>query len=116
MPNPWFRFYSEFEDDPKVLMMSEAMQLRLVKVFCSRCKEVSLTDKQRAFKWHISLEELAATKAVFIEEGLIDEDWIPINWNKRQYISDSSTDRTRRHRERKRTSQERSLMFDETTA
>jgi hypothetical protein len=50
MANPWFRFYSEFEDDPKVLMMPEPMQLRLVKVFCSRSKEVVLTDAQRAFK------------------------------------------------------------------
>jgi hypothetical protein len=107
MANPWFRFYSEFEDDPKVVRMSEPMQLRLVKVFCSHCKEVTMSEDDRAFKWHISEEELAATKALFIEKGFIDENWTPLNWNKRQYISDSSTDRTRRYRERKRTSQER---------
>lgn len=107
VPNPWFRFYSEFEDDPEVQMMSEAMQLRLVKTFCTRCKEQTLTDKARAFKWHITPQELAETKAFFIENGFIDENWNVLNWNKRQFISDSSTVRTARYRERKRTSQER---------
>jgi hypothetical protein len=107
MANLWFRFYSEFEDDPKVQMMPEVMQLRLVKVFCGRCKEVKLTDAQLAYKWHITATELAETKALFIENGFIDEHWEPLNWNKRQYLSDSSTIRTKRYRERKRTSQER---------
>ena len=31
----------------------------------------------------------------------MDENWQPINWNKRQFISDSSTDRVRRFREKK---------------
>lgn len=59
------------------------------------------TDRQRTFKWHITLEDLAATKLIFLEHGFIDEKWNVPNWEKRQYISDSSTERVRRHRAKK---------------
>lgn len=99
MANPWFRLYSEFADDPKVQMMPESMQRRLIMLMCSKCKDETLHETQRAFHWRITLAELAETKALFIENGFIDESWNPINWNKRQFLSDSSTDRVRRHRQ-----------------
>jgi hypothetical protein len=100
MANAWFRFYAEFEDDPKVQMMSEVDQRRLALLFCQRCKEEIRTDEQRSFKWRVSLAEVARTKAVFLANGFIDEDWNLLNWNKRQFLSDSSTDRVRNHRRR----------------
>lgn len=102
MPNPWFRLYHEFADDAKVQMLSEAMQRRLVMMFCSRCKEEALQETQRAFAWRITEKELAETKAIFIQNGFIDENWNLLNWNHRQFISDSSTDRVRRYREGKK--------------
>jgi hypothetical protein len=105
--NPWFRLYSEFADDPKVQVMSEAMQRRLIMLMCSRCKEESIPESLRAFQWRITQEELEETKRVFVANGFIDEKWRLANWSKRQFISDSSTDRTRRYRERHETSQER---------
>jgi hypothetical protein len=102
MSNPWFRMYHEFEDDPKVQIMPENMQRRLVMLFCRRCKDVTFHETQIAFHWRVSSEELAATKALFLEMGFIDEDWNILNWNKRQFISDSSTDRVRRHRHAKK--------------
>jgi hypothetical protein len=100
--NPWFRLYSEFADDPKVQMMSEELQRRLVMLFCSRCKEETLHETERAFHWRISTEDLLKTKAIFLEKGFIDDDWNLINWNRRQFLSDSSTDRVRRHRQSKK--------------
>lgn len=99
MANQWYRFYSEFDHDPKVQTMSEAMQRRLVMLFCSRCREEKITDMQRAFQWRITSEELAETKKRFIDLGFIDENWQLLNWNKRQFLSDSSTERTRRYRQ-----------------
>ena len=99
--NAWFRFYHEWDSDPKVQSMTEAMQRRLAMLFCSRCKEETLQEQELAFHWRISVEELAETKALFIQKGFMDENWQPINWNKRQFISDSSTDRVRRFREKK---------------
>jgi hypothetical protein len=108
VPNLWFRMYAEFANDPKVQRMSEAMQRRLVMLFCARCSDalVTLRDEDVAFHWRISEAELAETKVLFIAKGFIDEKWNLLNWNKRQYISDSSSERTRRYRERKRTSQQ----------
>lgn len=107
MAMQWFRFYHEWDSDPKVQMMGEAMQRRLAMLFCERCKGVAVTERHRAFHWRISEADLAETKALFIENGFIDESWSVLKWDKRQYLSDSSTERTRRYRERTKTSQER---------
>jgi hypothetical protein len=107
---PWFRLYHEFADDPKVQMLPEAMQRRLVMLFCERCKEAKLDDIQRAFHWRISMEELDATKTVFLAAGFIDEKWNVCNWMKRQFLSDSSTDRVRRHRMNKALKQDETLQ------
>lgn len=102
MPNPWFRMYSEFADDPKVQIMPENLQRRLVMLFCERCKEETLRETERAFHWRVSETELSETKAIFLVKGFIDEQWNLLNWNTRQYISDSSTDRVRQFRERQK--------------
>lgn len=98
MANPWFRLYSEFDSDPKVQLMPETMQRRLIMLLCGRCKEETFQERFTCFKWRISLDDLAETKAIFLSHGFIDDDWNVLNWNKRQYVSDSSTDRVRRHR------------------
>jgi hypothetical protein len=104
MANPWFRMYSEFATDPKVQSMSEAMQRRLMMLFCLRCSDVTVTlcDEELAFALRISDEELAQTKALFLRKGFIDESWDINNWDKRQYSSDSSAARTAAYRERKK--------------
>ena len=102
MANSWFRFYCEFANDPKVQMMSEAMQRRLVLLFCLRCEGKPIEtyrETELAFKWRISMEDLAATKELFLAQGFIDGKWNPLNWNKRQFLSDSSTERVRKYRQ-----------------
>jgi len=100
--NPWFRLYHEWDSDPKVQSMPEVMQRRLVMLFCSRCRGETLQENQRAFHWRISSPELAETKALFVANGFIDEKWNLLNWNRRQFLSDSSTDRVRRFRQGKK--------------
>ena len=107
----WFRLYAEFATDPKVQMMDESMQRRLVMLFCLQCSNgietFHETEREAAiaFALRISDEELAETKALFIHKGFIDSDWSLRNWNKRQYVSDSSTARVRKHREAKKQAQ-----------
>lgn len=99
MANPWFRFYAEFLHDPKVRVMSDKDQLRLVLLFCLRCNgNVTLQDKHVTFSLRISDEEWQQTKAVFVESGFIDSNNNVLNWDRRQFISDSSAERVRRHR------------------
>lgn len=104
MANQWFRMYSEFATDAKVQSMSEAMQRRLTMLLCLRCSDVlaTLQDDELQCAMRISDEELAETKALFMRKGFIDGDWNLLNWDKRQFNSDSSTERSRKHREAKK--------------
>lgn len=109
MGNQWFRMYSEFATDPKVQSMSEAMQRRLVMLFCLRSSDVLVTlcDDEIAFALRVTEHELAETKALFERKKFINSKWEILNWDKRQFASDTSTERTRRYRERLKTSRER---------
>ena len=100
MANPWFRMYSEFSHDPKVQMLPEAMQRRYVMVMCLRCSDalVTLHETELAFQLRITDAELAETKALFITKGFIDSDWNLLNWEKRQFASDTSKARVAKHR------------------
>lgn len=104
MANQWFRMYSEFANDAKVQMMPEAMQRRLVMLFCLRCSDVTVTlsDDEMAFQLRISEAECVETKALFMRKGFIDSAWNIVNWEKRQFASDSSAARTRAYRDRMR--------------
>ena len=104
MPNQWFRLYAEIVTDPKVQMMTEAMQRRLVMLMGMRCSNnlETLHETEIAFQLRISQEDLVETKALFIDKGFIDETWNLVNWEKRQYNSDTSTERVRAYREKQR--------------
>ena len=104
MANPWFRLYSEFAHDPKIQMLSEAMQRRYVMLLCLRCSETleTLHETEIAFQLRLSTEELDETKGLFISKNFIDKHWNLINWDKRQFVSDSSTMRVARHRKKKK--------------
>jgi hypothetical protein len=104
MANPWFRMYSEFATDAKVQSMSEAMQRRLMMLFCLRCSNAlaTLQEDELAFALRLSDEDLAETKTLFVRKGFVDEAWNVRNWDKRQFVSDSSTERSRKHREGKK--------------
>ncbi len=102
MAFPWFRFYTEWADDPKVQMLSEAYQRRLAMLFCYQGQGwlSSASDQELSFKLRISLDELENTRAAFQEKGFIAQKtgWTLTNWAKRQRESDDSTARVRKHR------------------
>lgn len=100
----WFRCYSEFATDSKVQIMPEYMQRRLIMLFCLRsCNALAtLHATEIAFALRITEEELIETKTLFIQKEFIDDDWNIQNWDKRQYISDTSTERSRKHRDKKK--------------
>ena len=104
MANPWFRLYSEFAHDPKIQMLPEAMQRRYVMLMCLRCSETleTLHETEIAFQLRLSAEELDETKKLFISKNFIDKHWNLLNWDKRQFVSDSSTMRVAKHRSKKK--------------
>ena len=104
MANPWFRLYSEFAHDPKIQMLPEAMQRRYVMLMCLRCSETleTLHETEIAFQLRLSEAELIETKQLFVSKNFIDKQWNLLNWDKRQFVSDSSTSRVRKHRDKKK--------------
>jgi hypothetical protein len=104
MANPWFRLYSEFAHDPKIQMLSEAMQRRYVMLMCLRCSETleTLHETEIAFQLRLSEAELLETKQLFVSKNFIDKHWNLLNWDKRQFVSDSSTMRVAKHRQKKK--------------
>jgi hypothetical protein len=98
MANPWFRLYSELQDDPEIQMLPEHMQRRFVMLLCSRCKTENLSDTVIAFQWRMPMEDVLETKQVFIGAGFIDENWKIAAWDKRQFVSDNVTERVRKFR------------------
>jgi hypothetical protein len=104
MANPWFRLYSEFAHDPKIQMLPEAMQRRYVMLLCLRCSETleTLHETEIAFQLRLTEAELIETKQLFINKNFIDKHWKILNWDKRQFVSDSSTMRVRKYRDKKK--------------
>jgi hypothetical protein len=85
-------------------MLSEAMQRRYVMLMCLRCSETleTLHETEIAFQLRLSAEELDETKKLFISKNFIDKHWNLLNWDKRQFVSDSSTMRVAKHRSKKK--------------
>ena len=72
-------------------------------LFCLRCNgDVTLQDEEVTFQLRISDEEWQTTKALFVDRGFINSDNEVLNWDKRQFISDSSAERVSKHREKKK--------------
>jgi hypothetical protein len=106
MANPWFRVYSEFSTDAKVQCLQEVMQRRLIMIFCLQCSDVlkTLNDDDIAFQLRISSDDLISTKELFIKKGFIDKNWVVLNWDKRQFISDNEAARKAAYRKSKKSS------------
>ncbi len=103
MANQWFRLYAEFAHDPKVQMLSEVDQRRYIMLLCMRCNgDVTLHETEIAFQLRITDEQWAETRARLLQRKLITKDNNPAAWEKRQYASDSSVERVRRHRDKVR--------------
>ncbi|MCK5488235.1 MAG: HNH endonuclease [Desulfobacterales bacterium] len=99
----WLRMWTEWAHDPKVQAMPEAMQRRHVVLLCLRRQEDTskLTDEEIASYMRISMEDLQETKELFQSKNFIDNGWNVLAWEKRQFESDKSAERTRRYRDRR---------------
>ena len=104
MTFPWFRMYAEFATDTKVQSMDETLQRRFIMFLCLHCngEYERLSDDELAFALRITTAELVNTKEVFKQKRFLGDNGEIRNWNKRQFKSDSSTERVREHRKRRR--------------
>ena len=100
----WFRFYSDAMRHPKVAKLTDAqfrLWVELLAVASERDGLIPCLDDLR----HVlkrRLDHLSRGLDDLIRASLIEvlgDGYIPHGWSKRQYKSDTSTDRVRKHRE-----------------
>ena len=108
----WFRLHSEAIDDEKLRLLAFEDRWHFVALLC--CKSKGLLDnsdplmlRKVALKLGLSTRELEEVARRLAEVGLVHRDTLqPLAWEKRQFQSDTSAERTRQYRERKKQSQQ----------
>lgn len=108
MANQWFRMYSDFLNDPKMISLAFEDQRHFIGILAlksdgtldQQCDE-KLRDRIIAQRLWIDYAILSDVKKRLVNAGLISESWQPLAWEKRQFVSDNSSERVRRFREKK---------------
>lgn len=105
LSNSWFRFYHEFATDPISQSLTHIEQRHYIIILCLKCngvldRKLSPKNRESIIKkaLDISDAEFEQTKNKLIEIDYIDDSWQPVKWDKRQYKSDGSTERSRKSR------------------
>lgn len=101
----WFRYYSETLNDPKVQNLPGELFKAWVNILCiASQREGKLPPiSELAFLLRETESRVSAWFAELVAVGLIDErkrGFEPHAWAKRQYKSDTSTERVKRYRKR----------------
>jgi len=106
---PWFRMYSEFLNDPKIIALAFEDQRHFIGLLALKCDGTldsgaapDLMDRIVAQRMWIDHAVIREVKRRLVAGGLISEDWQPLGWEKRQMRSDNSTARVAKHREKKK--------------
>jgi hypothetical protein len=102
--------YHEFAGDPNVQCLAFEDQRHFVMVLCFKAsgfldREMPSEDfRHRAIARALGLDSVQAgdAKRRLMEVGLVDANWQPTAWEKRQFKSDSSYDRVKKHRASKK--------------
>lgn len=104
----WFRMYGEMPDDPKIGTLTDSQFRTWVELLCAACKaedngNTKLTEK--TINWALRRDVLCDVTELS-QRGLVtinsDGEYIIKAWSKRQYKTDSSAERTRKYREKKK--------------
>lgn len=110
MSNPWFRMYQEFTGDPVVQSLSFEDQRHYIVILCLKCngvidRPISKANKERIIRQGLGVDEKTLQKIQInlSELNLIDKNWQPNGWEKRQFVSDHSSQRSRKSRKSKET-------------
>jgi len=102
---PWFRFYHEVLDDPKVQKLPGDVFKFWVNCLClAKRNNGKIPDLESvSFAFRQPKNEVEKLMQIMVDAGLIDDKQSgvePHNWKKRQPKSDSSTERVKQYRKR----------------
>ncbi len=104
----WFRLYEEMLDDHKVQSLSPELFKAWVNLLAVACRNEGVLPSVEtlAFALRVSAHEMQTRIDDLVLAGLLDvlpdKRLEPHNWQKRQWKSDDSKERVRKHREAKR--------------
>ena len=106
---PWFRMYADFLNDPKLIRLAFEDQRHFIGVLALKCDgaiddvaDGDLLDRIVAQRLWIDHAVIRDVKRRLVAAGLIDANWQPVAWDKRQMRSDADAtgaERQRRYRE-----------------
>lgn len=100
----WWRAYDEAVDDPKLCLLTDKQHRAWFNLCCITSQNAGKLPALAAvaFKLHTTPEKAKAIVAELVALGLVDLDETgnaaPHNWGRRQFQSDSSTERVKRFR------------------
>jgi hypothetical protein len=103
---PWFRLYGETVDDAKLRLLAFEDRWHYIAILCCKAQGIldetkpDMLDRMVGAKLGLAARELDEARRRLIEVGLISLNWQPSGWERRQYVSDTSNERVRRHREK----------------
>ncbi len=107
----WFRLYNEVLDDPKVQQLPPELFKCWINILCIASKNDGKLPDIKAIAYHIRASESATQSLLdaLLEAQLLQEfsnqhgKWLaPHSWQKRQYKSDTSSERVKRYRNAKK--------------
>ena len=100
--------YGEAVDDEKLRLLAFEDRWHFVAILCLKAQGVlderdpDLRRRKISIKLGLDSIELETVMKRLVTVGLVSPSYQPLNWTKRQFISDSSTKRVRAFRNRSR--------------
>lgn len=106
----WFRFYADAMRHPKVAKLPDPLFRLWVELLCVAAENDGHIPPEESLKHMLKrrLDHLSRGLKDLIRASLIDpldDGYAPHGWDKRQYKSDVSTDRVRKHRTKRNVSE-----------
>lgn len=106
-PRRWFRFYAESVNDPKVQRLAAHLFKTWVNLLCLASANGGTLPSREDIAFQLRMSDHDANSQIdeLIGLGLLDiaagKSLEPHNWKARQFMSDISKDRVRKHRTKK---------------
>lgn len=116
----WFRMYSDFLSDPKMISLAFEDQRHFIGLLALKSEgvldqdcDLQILDRIVAQKLWLDFASISDVKRRLVDATLIDVNWQPLAWNKRQMKSDidpTNADRQRRYRENKKSNDDSNAL------
>lgn len=103
----WFRFYDDVVNDPKLIRIPDELFRAWVNLLCIAAKNDGVLPELADVALILRVKEARAAEVItkLVRAKLLDDEngiFVPHNWQGRQFKSDDSGERVKRHRAKKR--------------